>query len=103
MIYSLFLKLEFHLKAPRGNISLTGGQRDPQMPSCLFTGVYHLNSWSFKGDNHHKDSVISFLLTSSRYRLNTRTAESRLHNTFTAYISKNLNLISKNAAMLAYS
>ena len=36
------------------------------MPSRLLTGVHHSNSLSFKGDNHHKDSVISFLLTSSR-------------------------------------
>jgi hypothetical protein len=36
------------------------------MPSCLLTGVYHLNSWSFKADNHRKDSVFFLLLTSSR-------------------------------------
>ena len=39
------------------------------MPSCLLTGVYHLNSWSFEADNHHKDSVFSLLLTSSRIDL----------------------------------
>jgi hypothetical protein len=36
------------------------------MPSCLLTGVHHLNTWSFKGDNHHEDTVFYFSLTSSR-------------------------------------
>jgi hypothetical protein len=31
-----------------------------------FTGVHHLRSGLFKGDNHHKDPVIYFSLTSSR-------------------------------------
>jgi len=54
-------------KAPLQEIYfLRGGSRDPHMPSCLLTGVYHLNSWSFKADNHRKDSVFSLLLTSSR-------------------------------------
>ncbi len=35
------------------------------MPSCLSTGVHHLKS-VYKGDNHHKDPMIFFPLTSSR-------------------------------------
>jgi hypothetical protein len=50
------------------------------MPSRLLTGVHHLNAWSFTGDNHHKDSVTSFLLTSSRIDSNTVIAVSRIYN-----------------------
>jgi len=73
------------------------------MPSCLLTGVHHLNSWSFKGDNHHKDSVFSFLLTSSR--IDSIRASQNLDRLilYSAYFSKNLNIIAKSAAMLTYS
>lgn len=69
------------LKSPsKKRISCEGLTRSAYAVLSFKTGVYRFNSWSFKGDNHHKDSVIYFSLTSSRYRLNTRTAESRLHN-----------------------
>ena len=73
------------------------------MPSCLLTGVRHLNSWSFKGDNHHKDSMFSSFVNIQQNRLNTSIAESRSLILFSAYLSKNLTAISKSAAMLAYS
>jgi len=42
-----------------------------------FAGVHHLRSGLLKGDNHHKDPMILFSLTSSRYRLNTCIAAHR--------------------------
>ena len=36
------------------------------MPSCLLTGVHHLNSWSFKADITVKTLCFFLLLTSSR-------------------------------------
>jgi hypothetical protein len=63
--------------------------RDPHMPSRLLTGVHHSKAWSFTGDNHHKDSVTSFLLTSSRINLNTVIAVSRIYNMVMLIINVN--------------
>jgi hypothetical protein len=41
----------------------------PTYAVLSLTEVYHLNSWSFKADNHLKDSVFFLLLTSSRIDL----------------------------------